>query len=279
LIARDAQRSARVGGGSSGFTPDEGGGASRHRDKVEELTTICRQVFALPLERHPVVVSEADMDDRDESIEQRDPSVLAKPQVTASRVGTYAVLGAVAGGIPLPWLPRTASLRIRGALVHDIAARHHVSLTPEARKALADPSGEKGRSIPRVLAGFATGQILARLGPLALFPIVSSALGTFVLGHLFERYLGSRPERSVRLDVLEARRVRTLIDEAMMHAITGDVPAPPEHTQAAPEEMRETATQLVDGFIIAAAGVPGYFVRKLEAAFDDLLLNRRGGWG
>jgi hypothetical protein len=211
----------------------------------------------------------------DDSIAKRDPSFLARREVAASRVGAYTVLGAVVGGIPLPWIPGTATTRVRGALVHDIAARHHISLTPEARKALADPSADRGDGLLKRMAGAVGGQVLSRLGPLAVVPPARAAIGTFVLGHLFERYLGSRRERSVRLDLLEARRVRALIDEAILHAVTGDVPAAPEHGQAAPEEMREPSTQLVDSLLIAAAGLPGYFVRKLEAAFDDLLANRR----
>jgi hypothetical protein len=212
-----------------------------------------------------------------EPIAKRDPASLVRPTVASSRVGTYAVLGAVAGGIPLPILPGTAARRVRGALVHDIAARHHVSLTPEARQILADPStGNSGKKrLLRSVAGFATGRLLTRLGPLAILPVARGALGTFVLGHLFERYLGSRRERAVRLDVIEARRVRALIDEAWLHALTGDVPAAAEHGQAAPEELREPSTQLLDSFLIAAAGLPGYFVRKLEAAFDDLLASQR----
>jgi hypothetical protein len=211
-----------------------------------------------------------------EPMAKQGPSFLSRREVTASRVGTYTVLGAMAGGIPLPWIPGTATLRVRGALVHDIAARHHVSLTPEARRALADPSSERGPNLIKKMGGIIAGTVLSRLGPLAIIPPIRAAFGTFVLGHLFERYLGSRRERSVRLDVLEARRVRGLIDEALLHALTAEVPAAPEHAESAPEEMREPTTQLVDGILIAAAGFPGFCVRKLEAAFDDLLANQRG---
>jgi hypothetical protein len=101
---------------------------------------------------------------------------------------------------------------------------------------------------------------------------VRGALETFVLGHLFHRYVAvQRSERSVRVDVVEARRVRQAIDRAMLHAFAGDVHAEREDGGSPPDDMRDQATQITDSLIIAVAGLPGFLVRRLEAAFDDLL--------
>src|SRR5271165_5523905 len=76
----------------------------------------------------------------------RDPVArgLARPSVGPGRVGTYAVLGAVAGAVPLPWIPDALTRRVRGALTQDIAARHGLSITLEARDLLAEPAGTEG---------------------------------------------------------------------------------------------------------------------------------------
>ena len=212
-----------------------------------------------------------------ELTEHRSVGALARPAVAAGRLGTYTVLGAAAGSVPLPWVPDVVARRIRGALVQDVAARHGLSLTPEARAIFAEPFGSDGpRSILKQAAVFAVGKVLARVGPFALLAPLRSAVSTFALGHLLQRYLSrGRTERSVRIDTEEARRVRRCIERAMLEAVAGNADAAKEEAGRAPEELRDPTTQLVDGLLIAAAGVPGWLVRRLDAAFDDLL--RREG--
>src|SRR5579883_110709 len=57
------------------------------------------------------------------------------------RLGVYAAIAGSIGAVPLPWIPDALVGRVRGALVHDIASRHGVSLAPEARAILSDVSG------------------------------------------------------------------------------------------------------------------------------------------
>ena len=46
----------------------------------------------------------------------------------------------------------------------------------------------------------------------------------------------------------------------------------PEHLEnAAPEELRDQVTQATDGLISFAASLPGWVVRRLDAAFDAAL--------
>ena len=132
---------------------------------------------------------------------------LARPVVGPGRVGTYAAIGAVAGAVPLPWLPDVFARRVRGALVQDLVGRHGLSITPEARDLLAEPAGTEGpRGLGAQAVRFVTRRLLGRFGPLAIVPPIRSGLETFVLGHLFARYLdAARTERAARIDVEEAR--------------------------------------------------------------------------
>jgi uncharacterized protein (DUF697 family) len=203
---------------------------------------------------------------------------LARRDLGAGRLGTYSALGAAAGAVPLPWLPDAVARRIRGALAHDIAGRHGLSLTPEARKVLAEPSGVDG---PRGFAGhalqFALGKVLSRVGPLGLLAPLRNAAQTFVLGHLLHRYLsGARDERSVRIDIDEARRLRRAMDQAILTAITTDVHAEADDAARPSEDLRDQATVLTDGLIIGAASLPSWVVRRLEAAFDEVLPRTTG---
>src|SRR5260370_121218 len=64
-----------------------------------------------------------------------------EPGVDGGRLGVYAAIGATVGTVPLPWVPAALVRRVRGALVRDVAARHGLVLSAEARRVLADPSG------------------------------------------------------------------------------------------------------------------------------------------
>ncbi len=187
--------------------------------------------------------------------------------VEAGRLATYATLGALTGALPLPWIPDLLAKRVRGTLVYDLAARHGFSLTPEARDVLADPSdGTTGAVKAARFVGF---KLLSRIGPLALVPPIQGAVVVLVLGHLFDRYLQGRHEPAVRIDVTEARRVRAAIDGALVEALSVDVKL--GERGIAPEELRDSTTQLVDRVLSGAASLPGWLMRRLEVAFEKLI--------
>jgi hypothetical protein len=105
---------------------------------------------------------------------------------------------------------------------------------------------------------------------------VRSALGTYVLGHLLQRYLETaRTVRAVRIDVEEARRVRRAIDQALIYALTTEAKGSREDQAFAPEDLRDNGEQIVDGVLISIASMPGWLVRRLDAAFDEVLSNVR----
>jgi hypothetical protein len=187
------------------------------------------------------------------------------------QLGTFAALGAAAGAVPLPWLPDVLARRLRGALVHDIAARHGVALAPGARRVLADPDATKEKRGPLLKAfAYLSRKLLVRFGPLALLPPLRAALETYVLGHLFDRYL-SRTARdsATRLDGDEARVVRNAIDRAVLRVVSAEGesrwPTPP----LAPEESRDELTRVLDGLLNATATIPSWLLQRLDAAFDE----------
>jgi hypothetical protein len=212
-------------------------------------------------------------DKRNDEIAERQPTELAKPQLGPGRLGTYTALGAMTGTVPLPWIPDVVARRIRGALAHDVAARHGLSITPDARKVLAEPAGPEGpRSFIGHAANFLAGKLLAKVGPLWVLGPVRNGAQTYVLGHLMHRYLSrARKGPSIRIDVEEARVLRKAIDEALLAVVMSDVHGAPDEAAQAPEDFRDSTTVLADGFIIGAASLPGWLVRRLEAAFDQVL--------
>lgn len=202
-----------------------------------------------------------------------DRNMLSRAQFGTGRLGTYTVLGGVTGVVPLPWVPGVIGKRVRGALVHDLVSRHGLSLEPAAREVLVSAAGvDEKKSYVKQGVGFAVGRVLGRLGPLGMLGPVRSALATFVLGHLLERYLdGARKVQAIRIDMDEARYLRRAIDQALLQALTTEGKDAPEDRPFGAEDLRDPTTQLVDGVLLSAASVPGWLVRRLDAAFDQTL--------
>ena len=104
------------------------------------------------------------------------PSVGLRSPVERGRLGVYAALGASVGAVPLPWLPDSLVRRVRGAVVHDVAVRHGLSLTREAREVLSEPAGPDGprgliAQTMRFLGVRLAARTLTRLGPVgAVWP-------------------------------------------------------------------------------------------------------------
>jgi len=191
------------------------------------------------------------------------------------RIAFYAVLGGASGVVPVPWLPNAIARRLRGALAQDIAGRHGLSLTKEARSLLSEPEPrEAARGLFGEALRFATRKLITRFSPLAVLPPVRSAAHVFALGHLFDRYIErNRALRSVRIDAEEARLIRKGIDAAMTAVLNPELAVEKTPRLGAPEDLREPATQMIDGVFIAVAGLPEWLVRRLDAAFDDFVKN------
>ncbi len=195
------------------------------------------------------------------------------PRLPTGQLGAFALLGAAMRTVPFPWLPNTLAEKLRGALVHDIATRHGVALSPNARSTLASPEPLKRKHGPVSDAlGYIGRKLFARFGPLSALLPVRAALETYVLGHLLDHYLSRVPrEAGARFEVREARLVRRAIERAILRIASTEgglrwVPTPPP-----PEESRDELTQLLDGVLSAATLVPSWLLQRLDAAFDDAL--------
>ncbi len=203
----------------------------------------------------------------------------ARPRfgIERSRLGAYAALGASAGAVPIPWIPDALLFRVRGALIHDVAAQHGLFLTPSARRVLSQPSLGVDASPARVAAralGFVSlrlaGRALSRLAPIGILWPVRDAVRTYALGHLLDHYLRtSRKEVRGPLDEPEARRVRAAIDGAAAHIFSVEsqfAPSPEPEGDA-----RDAMTALIDRMLTTTASLPERVMRRLEAAFDEAM--------
>jgi len=209
-------------------------------------------------------------------------SSVAIPLAAKPPTGRLAILSAAAMGVlalPLPILPDRLVARLRGALAHDTAARHGVSITTDARKILADVDSEHGgRALARKAAealGFA---ILKRgLGPLGAITTVARGLEVFAFGHLFDRYLvQARRSGAVRIHAEEARKVRANIDRAIVHAFSPMLRPASITLPDAVEDLRDEFTRWIDTAILTGASLPSYVERRLEAAFDEVVAQESG---
>jgi hypothetical protein len=195
------------------------------------------------------------------------------------RIVVLAAASALGGAIPLPFVPRRIRIAVRGAIAHDLAAQHGLSISADARHALAaaEAEGESNGPMRRAL-GFIAGRALARVGvaaPLmmALGP-ARAAYETLAFGRLFEHYLRAHRRRSAhaehrRIEADEARRVRRLIDRAALRVAMPGLSATREGYEA-PEELRDPVERAVDGVLIGLARLPEAAGARLDAALDEV---------
>jgi hypothetical protein len=204
----------------------------------------------------------------------RPSRVLARtPALAPGRLATLALVGGAAGSVPLPLVTWGILRRVKGAVAHDIASRHGLSLTPEARDVLSAPMGGRRPSALLSTVAFVAKRVVGRLGPLGVVPPVSAWLEVYALGLLFDRYVERvRTGSAVRIDVVEARKLRDAIDQSIRRAFSlRTQPSAGAPVVESPEDARDPATRLFDGILLGLAAVPSAAQRRLEAAFDDIV--------
>jgi hypothetical protein len=184
-----------------------------------------------------------------------------------------ALIGLAAGALPVPFVPGAVLKRVRGALAHDVAARHGLSLTDEARREMAEPSRTARSGAILATIAFVVRRTFRRFGILGVVPPLAAWLEVYALGLLFDRYLERvRASQALRIHESEAQLVRKAIDSAISRALSPKLDLPPRQGVSAPtEELRTFSTRLLDGVLLAAAAVPDHLRRRLEAAFDAVL--------
>ena len=203
---------------------------------------------------------------------------VARPDMLASsRLSVLSALGAASAILPLPFVPATIERHLRGAVVQDVASRHGLTLTLEAREALSQVLGnEASRRVLNGAARYFMRAMFRRVGPLSVLAPARTAAEIFALGVLFERYVTQvRRGPTIRVNAAEARGLREAIDRAVLRALSphltpAELPAPPSLV----EDFRDDMTRLIDSFLLTGAGLPGYLLRRMESAFDEVVAER-----
>lgn len=192
---------------------------------------------------------------------------------TTGRLAILTGLSLAASAIPIPFLPDRVVFRIRGAIAQDVATRHGLSITSDARRILAEPSGESPlRDLLKTTLGFLGKTFFKRLGPVAAVVSASQAVEVFALGHLFDRYVERhRGTKTLRVHHDEARALRKLIDSTLVRALSPAVRPDPVPLLPGVEDLRDEFTRWIDTVLLASSSFPAYFERRLDTAFDQLI--------
>ena len=218
----------------------------------------------------------------DETPRPRTPdteTALARPDLLQStRLSVLSFLGIASNVVPLPIVPGLFEKRLRGAIIHDAAARHGLSVTNEARAILSSP-GSSTAAAAKFLsgaAGFVAARLIPRVGPLMLLAPARAGVELYATGILFERYLARhRRGPSVRIDETEARRVREGIDRAILRSFSPTLePSRLLEGKKPAEDLRDETTRIIDVALLTGAALPGYLIRRLEGAFDAVLVEK-----
>lgn len=198
---------------------------------------------------------------------------IATNQPVPGRLGMLTAMSLVAGAIPIPILPERALRQLRGAIVHEVAARHGLSLSSDAREVLANPSSkDRMRDMLRRGAELFAKRVLRRLGPLGPLSKVARTAEVFALGLLFDRYLHQvRQLTSARILEPEARRIRDAIDASVVRALYPSLEPTPLMLPRGVEDMRDEFTRWIDTFLVTFATLPSWIERRLTAAFDEVV--------
>lgn len=214
-----------------------------------------------------------------DSASSLDREPLERPDLLqATRLSVLSFLGLASNALPLPVVPGVFEKRLRGAIIHDTASRHGLSVTNEAREILSSPGSSTAQAAKFLsgAAGFVAAKLVPRVGPLMLLAPARAGVELYATGILFERYLARhRRGPSVRIDDTEARRVREAIDRAVVRSLSPTLePSKLLEGKRPAEDLRDETTRLVDVVLLAGASVPGYLIRRLEGAFDAVLLEK-----
>jgi hypothetical protein len=175
--------------------------------------------------------------------------------------------------IPLPLVPDRILAQLRGAVAHEAASRHGVTLTSDARSLLANPHTSDGlRRLFRKSAQMLARRLLRRLGPLAPLSTAIATFEVFALGHLLDRYFQhQRSGGTSRLQEREARIVREAVDRAILYTFHPSTDPKQLLLPEGAEDLRDEFTRWLDRLLLTSASLPNYVVRRLDAAFDDII--------
>jgi hypothetical protein len=194
----------------------------------------------------------------------------------SGRLAVLTAYAVAATAIPLPFLPDRVLTSIRGAVIHDVVSRHGLSLTSDARSILAEPGSEHRTRLVRAAEGVVR-QLIRRLRTLSALDSIARAVEVYALGLLVDRYIQNvRSKATVRMHLEEARRVREVIDKAVLRALSPSLRPSETTLPDGLEDLRNEFTRWIDAVLLTSAALPSYVERRLEAAFDQVIAETPG---
>jgi hypothetical protein len=198
---------------------------------------------------------------------------LARPDlIDTSRLAVLSALAGASHSVPLPLVPLALTRYLRGAVAYDVAARHGLSLTVDAREVFAG-TGIKAKALSSGTAQMLIKAVAKKFGPLGVLAPAQASLEVLALGILFDRYLGHvRQSATIRVNATEAREVKRIIDRSVTRVLRPSrVGMEKKPKPAPPEELRDDLTRLLDTVLLSGASLPGFVVRRLEGSFDAVV--------
>lgn len=199
-------------------------------------------------------------------------AISAAPPPTG-RLTVLTATAIAANAIPIPFIPDRLIAGVRGAIAHDVTSRNGVSLTSDARTILANPDATSGARALAIKAVELIGRGLLKraFAPIGAITTVARGLEIYALGHLLERYVTRvRPTGAVRIHADEARKIRDILDRAILRAFSPTLQPTPVIQNEPIEDLRDEFTRWIDNIILTGASLPSYLERRLNAAFDEV---------
>lgn len=196
-------------------------------------------------------------------------------------VPVYAIAAGLAAAVPMPFVDSMLARTARGSAMRRVAARHGLTLAPEARRILGEAELPKDVRVK----GYKVARTVVQRYLFPMIPISRLEDGLAALGSamLFDSYLRHRPlpQGSV-VGVPEALEIRSAIDAALLQG-SGDLARsmPEVASRVAKETVKVIRTTdaegrrrfeaLVDHFLDAIADVPESMLRTLELRLEQQL--------
>lgn len=208
------------------------------------------------------------------------------PSPIAGFVPVYAIAAGLAAAVPMPFVDSLLARTARGSAMRRVAARHGLTLAPEARRILGEAELPKDTRVK----GYRVARTVVQRYLFPMIPIsrLEDALAALGSAMLFDAYLRHRPmpPGSV-VSVADAQEIRKAIDASLVQG-SGDlaVSLPEVARRIASEsysivrstdaEGRKRHEALLDHLLDAIADVPEGMLRALELRLEQELA-REGG--
>ncbi len=216
--------------------------------------------------------------ERPEDIARGGRTAVAPPSAS---LAVYASAAGIVGFVPLPLVDELLGDLARGSAMRRVAARHNVSLLPEARELLSKPIS-RPRKNGRLLRS-----IVSRLAaPLRIVSRVEDGATAFASARLLDHYLATSERRlGSAIHLEEAKEIRNAMQRALGETVVRavrDAPASFFRVVAdvargvtkEDDERRTILERMMDTLLDAAAEAPPNVGDELVGRFEEALAAR-----